>query len=215
MINKNTFWNNKTWLFFEIVLIFIATPLLYYFDVIPGHKSIPLLLVFIILLWALITDKTFDNKHFQINKYKQWRKLIIRFFIISVLLFAYILLFERENLFYLPKHNLLLWGMIMIFYPLWSAYPQELIFRAFFFHRYKALFKNQMVMIICNALLFAYMHFIFKSWVAIGLSFLAGIMFALTYLRSNSLLVVAIEHALYGNLIYTIGLGHYFYVPDF
>ena len=30
----------------------------------------------------------------------------------------------------------------MIFYPLVSVYPQEIIFRSFFFHRYRDLFPR-------------------------------------------------------------------------
>lgn len=205
----------KCILILEMIGIFILLPCLYYFDIFPGHKSIPLLIVFLLLLFALIYSKSFDNKRFRMNNFKGWKCIFIRFVIITLLLLGYVFLFENEFLFFIPRNNIFLWLMIMIFYPLWSAYTQELIFRAYFFYRYKDLIKNQTILIVLNALLFAFMHFIFNSWVAIVLSFFAGLMFALTYIKSKSLLVVAIEHALYGNLINTIGLGHYFYVPDF
>jgi membrane protease YdiL (CAAX protease family) len=43
------------------------------------------------------------------------------------------------------------------------------------------------------------------------LSFFGGLIFAWRYLRTNSFWAVALEHALYGNLIFTIGLGVYFF----
>ncbi|MHB1155946.1 MAG: hypothetical protein ACYC26_03800 [Phycisphaerales bacterium] len=36
-------------------------------------------------------------------------------------------------------------------------------------------------------------------------------MFTRTYQRTGSLLLAGIEHALYGDLLFTIGLGHYLY----
>jgi membrane protease YdiL (CAAX protease family) len=199
----------------EILLIFIILPILYILDVIPGPKSIPLLLVFGLCLWLILRDKSFDRKMFRLNGFKAWNKLLIRFLIIAALFTVYVLIFEPEKLLILPRSRLLLWVIIMIFYPIWSAYPQELIYRAFYFHRYGFLFKKKKVKILINALLFSFMHIIFNNWIAIVATFLAGLMFASTYLKSKSLMVVAIEHLLYGNFIYTIGLGNYFYAPDF
>jgi hypothetical protein len=38
-------------------------------------------------------------------------------------------------------------------------------------------------------------------------------MFAFTYRTSKSLMVVFTEHMLYGNFIFTVGIGQYFYLP--
>jgi hypothetical protein len=43
------------------------------------------------------------------------------------------------------------------------------------------------------------------------LTFFGGYLFAYTYAKTRSLLLVSIEHALYGCLLYTIGLGRFFY----
>jgi membrane protease YdiL (CAAX protease family) len=101
----------------------------------------------------------------------------------------------------------------MIFYPIWSAFPQELIYRSWFFHRYRDLVKKEWVLIGMNALLFSFGHIIFENLLAIILTFIGGILFALTYKKSNSLMVVFIEHMLYGNWIFTLGIGQYFYSP--
>ena len=39
----------------------------------------------------------------------------------------------------------------------------------------------------------------------------AGLIFASTYAKSKSLALVTIEHGLYGNFLFFIGLGWYFY----
>ena len=43
------------------------------------------------------------------------------------------------------------------------------------------------------------------------LSGVGGVLFARTYLTSGSLAMAALEHALYGNFIFTIGLGEFFF----
>jgi membrane protease YdiL (CAAX protease family) len=120
-----------------------------------------------------------------------------------------------DRLFDLPKHNPKLWLLIMLFYPIWSAFTQELIYRSFFFHRYISLFSNQKILIVANGLLFGFLHIIFKNWVAVIGSALIGLMWASSYARHKSLMLVFIEHSFVGNLLYTFGLGAYFYVPDF
>lgn len=38
-----------------------------------------------------------------------------------------------------------------------------------------------------------------------------GYLLSATYSKTKSLLVTGIEHAIYGNLVFTVGLGFYFY----
>jgi len=197
----------------ELIALFVGLPLLYYFDYIPVPKAIPLLVVFLIVLVVLLTDKSFNRKHFGLNSFYQWLWLFKRMVVISTILIVFVLLFNRDAFFILPRMNLLLWVMIMLFYPIWSAFPQEIIFRGYFFHRYAELFPNVRLMILVNAVLFSFSHIIFNNWIALVFTFFASILFSITYRKSNSLMVTFVEHAIYGNIIFTIGLGEFFYVP--
>lgn len=197
----------------ELIALFVGLPLVYYFDFIRVHKALPLLVVFVIVLVLLLTDKTFDRKRLGLNSYTNWGWLLQRIGGVVVFLFIFVLLFNREAFFIIPRLNPLLWVMIMLFYPIWSAFPQEIIYRGFFFHRYEELFPNMRTLIIVNALLFSFSHIIFENWIALVFTFFASILFSITYRKSNSLMVTFVEHAIYGNLIFTIGLGEYFYVP--
>ena len=107
------------------------------------------------------------------------------------------------------------WLIIILLYPFLSALPQELIFRVFFFHRYKNLIYNQGILTIFNAMLFSFSHIIFNNWTALILTFVGSMLFSFTYKRSNSLLVVTLEHALYGGVILTVSLSRFFYIPIF
>ena len=100
---------------------------------------------------------------------------------------------------------------LCIMYPLLSALPQEFIFCSFFFERYKKFFPTDKIMIIASAIVFAYAHVLFIKLGAPALSFFAGIIFAMTYAKTKSLALVTIEHGLYGNVLFIVGLGWYFY----
>jgi membrane protease YdiL (CAAX protease family) len=99
----------------------------------------------------------------------------------------------------------------MLLYPLVSVYPQELLYRAFFFHRYQPLFGSGWIMLLASACAFGFVHILFANWLAVGLCFVGGLLFAFTYQKSGSLLLTCIDHALFGNFIFTIGLGQFFY----
>jgi len=116
-----------------------------------------------------------------------------------------------ETLFSLVLTRPGLWLLVMIFYPVLSVYPQELIYRAYFFHRFKPLFGDGLGMIAASAVLFGFVHIIFGNWISIALTAIGGILFGATYRKSNSLLLTCVEHALFGDFIFTIGIGRYFY----
>jgi membrane protease YdiL (CAAX protease family) len=138
--------------------------------------------------------------------------MLKQFIVIAAVMMALIYLFIPDHLFSFIKVDPLLWALIMVLYPLISVYPQELLYRTFFFHRYKMLFNEKWQIITVNALLFGYIHIIFENWVAVGLTILGGFLFASMYERTRSTILVSVTHALYGDLIFTIGLGKYFYI---
>jgi membrane protease YdiL (CAAX protease family) len=89
--------------------------------------------------------------------------------------------------------------------------PQAITHRAFLFHRYRLLFKGW-PMVFASAVAFSYMHIVFNNPLALLLTFAGGILFAKTYEDTGSLAISSIEHALYGNFLFTIGLGKYLYL---
>ena len=103
-----------------------------------------------------------------------------------------------------------MWVLLMIFYPMFLVYPQELVYRTFFFHRYKRFFSNHLMMIGASAVVFSYMHIVFQNAVAIILTLAGGVLFARTYYETRSTFVAFFEHALYGCFVFTAGLHSYF-----
>ncbi len=99
----------------------------------------------------------------------------------------------------------------MVAYPVVSVYPQGLLYRAFFFERYGELFPGKWPMIVASAAAFAFLHIIFRNWLAVALTFAGGLLFASRYAETGSLAVSGFEHALYGCWLFTVGLGRHFY----
>ena len=204
---------NKAYLYLEMILLFIGIPLFLFLDIIP-YLRIPLLLLFTIFIFIyLFRNKTFQNKEFLRIKGKAGylKQILPRIIIISVMIVLLALLLVPHEFLFIVKELPLIWLLIIFLYPLLSAYPQEIIYRAFFYDRYGILFPDEKIAVIVNAFLFSFLHIIYKNPVAILLTFFAGLLFAVTYRKSNSVLVVAIEHSIYGILIFTFGLGMFFY----
>ena len=101
--------------------------------------------------------------------------------------------------------------ILLCLYPILSALPQEFIFCSFFFERYKPFFGDGYLMVAASAITFAYAHCLYLNPVAPSLSLIGGVIFAMTYLKTKSLALVTIEHGLYGDFLFFIGLGWYFY----
>lgn len=111
----------------------------------------------------------------------------------------------------LPRYRPELWLMIMLLYPFLSALPQEVIFRALFYRRYGALFPDGRLTLAVNAAVFSFAHLFYQNPVAIALTLVGGAIFGWTYQRTGSFPLVVVLHALAGQIIFTSGLGIYFY----
>ena len=104
-----------------------------------------------------------------------------------------------------------LWLLILALYPLLSAIPQELIYRPLFFRRYSVLFQNDGLALAVNSAVFGLAHLLYMNPVTIGLAAFGGLVFGWVYLRHGSVLLAMLLHALAGQLVFTSGLGIYFY----
>ncbi|MEM7506832.1 MAG: CPBP family intramembrane glutamic endopeptidase [Pseudomonadota bacterium] len=131
--------------------------------------------------------------------------------ITATVTFATVLALVPERLLELPLNRTHLWLMIMLLYPPVSAWPQELIFRSLFFERYGALFPNAGIAIAVNGAAFALGHLFFLNPVTIAMTGLAGAVIGWAYLQDRSLWLAWGMHALAGMIVFTSGLGVFFY----
>ena len=136
-----------------------------------------------------------------------WKATSVKLLVIIVVTLIYVWCTDNSQLFIVLRNKPLLWLIILFVYSFLSVYPQELLYRTFFFQRYQPLFKNEKLFIFLNALIFALGHLFFKNALVIVLTFLGGLLFALTYNKTKSTLLVSIEHAIYGSWLFTVGMG--------
>ena len=208
--------NNKARLIAEFIFLYLILPLLVMLDFLPVPLLLILLAMGITVHLFLYYDPSFNR-----NNFINWKsgkseigKIILLFIPLAALMVVLIWQIDETKLFYLPSANPLFLLMISIFYPVFSVVPQGLAYRALFFHRYGILFSGNTLRIVISAILFSFGHILYKNAVVLLLAFLAGLIFAYRYYKTESLLISVLEHSLYGVWLFTCGLG-YFFVSSF
>lgn len=136
-----------------------------------------------------------------------WKQTALKFLVIALVTALYVYVVNPAHLFNVILNKPKLWGMILFIYSVFSVYPQELVYRTFFFQRYETLFKSTHLFIFLNAVLFSLGHIFFKNPLVIVLTFLGGLLFSITFTKTKSTLLVSVEHAIYGCWLFTVGMG--------
>ena len=100
-------------------------------------------------------------------------------------------------------------GHSLLFSTRWFRSTCRSYLRAFFFHRYQALF-GAVGHAAGQRTGFRFVHIIFRNWLAGALRDRRFSFFI--YLSDlRSLLLACLDHAIFGNFLFTIGLGQFFY----
>ncbi|MCE2927768.1 MAG: CPBP family intramembrane metalloprotease [Rickettsiales bacterium] len=198
----------------EFTVIFVLVPILLYI-----YRPDKLLLV---CLWffAFLAIRML-HIHYQQNFRNEWNlaalnraeiaRILLRFLPFAAIMTAFTWFMKPDQLFIVPQTNIQLWFAILIFYPLLSVLPQEIIYRSYFFKRYLVWPVDSAQRLLLNAFAFGWLHIVLHNWVAVVFSAIGSIIFTQTYLRTKSLAAVCFEHSLYGCYIFSVGLGYYFY----
>ena len=192
----------------EFFIIFICVPISF----VLNYPAIIKLLIggtgFLYIIFVLLR---IEKKKFTVAKGLNWKKFwkqtMIKLAGIIILTTIYVWVFDKSSLFTVLYNKPALWISILFFYSLFSVYPQELIYRTFFFHRYDTIFKSKGLLIFINAIVFCLGHLFFKNTLVLALTFLGGLLFALTFYKTKSTLLVSIEHAIFGCWLFTVGMG--------
>lgn len=101
--------------------------------------------------------------------------------------------------------------MILLLYPVLSALPQEIVFRALFFRRYRAILPRGRAALVLNAGLFSLAHLMYWSGIVAVMTFVGGLAFAWAYREGRSFPMAVLMHAVAGQIIFALGLGIFFY----
>ncbi len=205
----------RAWLIGECIGLYLLIPVLLWLEREDfARRIVPsLVLLAAVFTVLLLIDPAFDrNRLWNTRDLRSGLVRMLRVLVPSALILLALTWWLRPELFLrLPRADLQLWSTVMILYPLLSVYPQEILFRTFFCHRYRGLFTSSNAMVAASAVAFGLAHLFFENWLAPLLSTAGGWLFARTYLRSRSTLQASLEHGLWGDVIFTVGLGWYFY----
>jgi len=198
----------------EFFIIFLCVPLLMAIAR-PKGWIYSVLWLFALLAWKMM------HSHYQKSFREEWnfaalnqaevKRIFLRFLPFAIALTAFTWFKIPDHLFDLPLQKPLVWIAVMILYPLLSVFPQEIIYRSYFFKRYSAWPSEPTKRFLLNCLAFGWVHIVLHNWVAVVFSAIGSLMFTQTYLRTRSLAAVCFEHSLYGCYIFSVGLGYYFY----
>jgi membrane protease YdiL (CAAX protease family) len=200
----------------ELALLFIAAPL--GMDWLVHGEKIPifvaLLPVLVVALILLAADPTFHIRR-ELARGFGWRTLLsIAAIFVAGGAAATLWITHHHPSWFLefPTNRPQTYTRIMILYPLFSVAAQELLYRSFYFHRFGPLFGDQRWLgVILNGLLFGFAHIVMESTFAILATAAGGLLLAVRYAMTRSYWAVFLEHTIWGWLVFTIGLGRFFF----
>jgi len=197
----------------EFLVLYVALPLGYRFSPVRIPALPVLWIVAAYAWWRLLADPHFHHTQLWNAAAFSGRVLpiLVIFAAVALLLWLAVHRFAPRLEWGFVRGNPVFWANVMVAYPVVSVYPQGILYRAFFFQRYAALFPGKWAMIVASAAAFAFLHIIFRNWLAVALTFAGGMLFAWRFAQTGSLAVSSFEHSLYGCWLFTIGLGQFFY----
>lgn len=199
----------------EFVTLYLGVPLLLRFVASPRFL-LPVLWLAGAVVWSCLSLTRWPDRFRVLYAWdgtrSQLNVVVLRFAVAALALTLLLALFEPQALFGLPRHNPLLWGVIMIAYPLISVCPQGIVYRVFYDARYAALFGSRTrLSLVVGAAVFSLAHLPFRNPWALAFTFVGGLMFLSSYRATRRVGLSNVEHALYGDFIFTVGWGKYLY----
>jgi len=199
----------------EFFIIFMVLPIGFTFSYPIWIKLSIGLLGFIYIAHVLLKRETVALKVGKgLNWRWFWKRTLLKFATIALLTTLFVWITNKDALFHVLLNNMLLWVVILFIYIVLSVYPQEVVYRTFFFKRYADFFQDKRLLILVNALVFSLGHIFFRNALVLVLTFLGGLLFAITYYKTKSTLLVSIEHAIYGCWLFTVGMGAMLGFPE-
>lgn len=199
----------------EFFIIFILIPVSF---TITFSVWIKMLIGFFGFLYIVYVLLQIEKNKFKITNGLNWKLFfkitLIKLIIIAVITTVFVYYSDRSSLFKVLLNKPLMWLAILFIYSFLSVYPQELIYRTFYFQRYETLFRNKKIFFFINAIVFCLAHLFFRNSLVIIITFLGGLLFSYTYSKTKSTLFVSIEHAIYGSWLFTVGMGEMLGFPS-
>ena len=142
--------HSKPWLAVECAVLMMGLPLVLYW-ILPIRYLLPVIWATALLCHltyrALTRQSTRDWWNRAAVTRTNLRPILQRFAVSALLMAGATWLCAPQLLFGMVRENPAFWLLVMLLYPLLSVVPQEIIFRSFFFARYRTIFTRPPVMV--------------------------------------------------------------------
>lgn len=203
-------YSSSPYMIIEFIVFYVFVPFIIS-SVLDGWlKILPLIMIALFFLFLLLKDPEFDRAILTRFDRKFLKGSITRLIIITILLVWFTYWIFPLLFFQYPLNNFKSYLLTFFLYPVASVLPQEIIYRVYFFHRYKSIVPEKSLLMLSNAIIFGLTHLIYDNWVAPVATFLASWIFIYNYYKTKSFLLVSLEHYFYGLVMFTIGFGYFF-----
>lgn len=197
----------------ELIVLFVCVPVSLALDISIIFKLATVACGITYAVWISIHLKLISKKDLiAIDVKASAQRVLLTFGLVCIASFCFMYFLYPENLFIVVKKAPILWITILFVYAFFSVYPQELLYRSFYFSRYSGLFKTN-ALILINIIIFPVAHFLFNNELVLLVTLIGGALFTLSYYKTHSVLLTSIEHALYGNVLFTVGMGEMLAFP--
>ncbi|MCK5832874.1 CPBP family intramembrane metalloprotease [bacterium] len=138
-------------------------------------------------------------------RFDNLRQSLIWNTIALLLVLAFIFAIFAENIFQRQEKEF--FNHFYLIYVLLIVPVQEFIFRGFVFAELdKAGIKGQAAQIIISAILFSYVHIIYRNPIFLVATFLLGIIWGITYNRHPNIIGTMASHAIIGIISFYLGI---------
>ena len=197
----------------EFILLFFVLPIGL---ALPLPITLKLTAVGISILYVIVIF--IKKKNFSRMKLREPNIIyVFRVAFLAILLFVagifIVKMYQPELLFNPVKQQPLFWLTILFVYTFLSVLPQEIIYRKFFLERYYILFDGRRMLYLFNIICFSICHLFLHNVLVLILTAVGGCFFLYTYEKEKNIWWTSLEHALYGNIIFTLGIGEMLAFP--
>lgn len=194
--------NNKFYKLFEIFTLTLSVPIIIIFFNLQKY-------VILFLIITCLTISITSKKKILKNDLPKNKKIYVRLIIKDIFLIIFLVIILREFKYIkalsLDIKNLIYLANLALIYLIFSVIPQEIIFRYYFFHRYKKIFLDKYVLVIVNSIIFSSFHIIYFNFEIILFTFVGSLFFSYNYIKYKSLTLVILEHFLFGQILIITG----------
>ena len=175
----------------SLLALYIVPVLLVYTKIIPFkyHILTLLLVTALIIILTIVQKISFKNLGIYSDKLFRYYRPYILFTIIAIVFVSVMAeIIGLEPLDWDSQQLYILWAI-----PI--SFAQEFIYRGYLMYKLKTFFRSAWVIILINALLFTFLHLVFKGLlVVLPLAFISGLAFAWMYKKYPNLLLISLSH---------------------